>query len=69
MNHSWQAILSTVFFDHGQHHIAVSRQWWIFPALVLPLTIIVFAVWYAWLRWRFVRENASQDHQEEALRL
>jgi hypothetical protein len=33
-----------------QGHIAVSNDWWIFPAVFVPLTILTLFVWYVWMR-------------------
>ncbi|KAF2745121.1 hypothetical protein M011DRAFT_527898 [Sporormia fimetaria CBS 119925] len=48
------AILSTTFFDYGKDGLSVSGQWWILPAVTLPLMILVFGVWWMWQWWRFV---------------
>jgi hypothetical protein len=61
----YEAVLSTTFFDFGDHNLAVSSQWWIFPAAVIPLTVVVFGVWYAWLRLRIRRDNAAVREKEE----
>ena len=52
-----QALFSMVFFDtkvndNGSESIIVGRQWWLFPAITIPLTILVFALWVAWQRYR-----------------
>jgi hypothetical protein len=52
-----QALFSMVFFDtkandNGSESIIVGRQWWLFPAITIPLTIFVFALWVAWQRYR-----------------
>ena len=46
-----------VFFDtktsdNGSESIIVGRQWWLFPTITIPLTIVVFAIWVAWQRYR-----------------
>jgi hypothetical protein len=64
-NDPYQAVLSTVFFDYGSHSLAVSRQWWIFPAAVIPLTVAVFVVWYVWLRRRIWHDNVAVMEEEE----
>ena len=33
-----------------QGHIAVSNDWWIFPAAFVPLTILTLYIWYVWMR-------------------
>jgi len=46
-----------VFFDtkandNGSESIVVGRQWWLFPAVTIPLTIVVFVTWVVWQRYR-----------------
>jgi len=46
-----------VFFDtkandNGSESIIVGRQWWLFPAITIPLTVLVFALWVVWQRYR-----------------
>jgi hypothetical protein len=52
-----QALFSMVFFDtkandNGGESIIVGRQWWLFPVITIPLTVLVFALWVAWQRYR-----------------
>ena len=52
-----QALFSMVFFDtkttgNGSQSLLVGSQWWLFPAITVPLTILVFAVWVLWQRYR-----------------
>jgi hypothetical protein len=59
-----QALFSMVFFDrkaneNGSESIIVGRQWWLFPAITIPLTIVVFATWVAWQRYRNRVDSAS----------
>jgi len=53
-----------VFFDtkatdNGSESIIVGRQWWLFPAITIPLTILVFALWVAWQRYRNRVDSAN----------
>lgn len=46
-----------VFFNtsidgNGRASLNVAPQWWYFPAITIPLTIVVFAVWQWWRRKR-----------------
>jgi len=34
-------------FDNGK--VGVSKDIWIYPATVVPLTITVFIIWFAWI--------------------
>ena len=45
--------------DNGSESIIVGRQWWLFPAITIPLTIFVFALWVAWQRYRNRVDSAS----------
>jgi hypothetical protein len=52
-----QALFSMVFFDtkandDGSESIIIGPQWWLFPAITIPLTVFVFALWVAWQRYR-----------------
>ncbi|KAL2040003.1 hypothetical protein N7G274_007406 [Stereocaulon virgatum] len=58
------AIFSMVFFntatdDNGKPKLTVSPQWWYFPTITIPLTIIVFAVWQWWRRRREAGTNRT----------
>ena len=46
-----------VFFDtkaneSGNESIIAGRQWWLFPAITIPLTILVFGLWVGWQQYR-----------------
>jgi hypothetical protein len=46
-----------VFFDSkttesGRKLLIIGQQWWLFPAITIPLTILVFGVWLLWQRYR-----------------
>jgi amino acid permease len=46
-----------VFFDShpgtaGRMELSVAPQWWLFPSITIPLTIIVFIIWLIWRRRR-----------------
>ena len=52
-----QALFSMVFFDtkandDGSKSMIIGPQWWLFPAITIPLTILVFTLWVAWQRYR-----------------
>jgi hypothetical protein len=38
--------------ESGSEFLIVGRQWWLFPAITIPLTILVFAIWAAWRKYR-----------------
>lgn len=48
------AILSTTFFDYDDEGLKVGRSWYILPAVTVPLTVTVFAIW---LGWQYVRRK------------
>ncbi|KAF8963526.1 hypothetical protein BDZ97DRAFT_1820348 [Flammula alnicola] len=42
-----------VFFNTTpDNSLSVGPQWWIFLAITVPLTVIVFATWVLWQRYR-----------------
>jgi len=52
-----QALFSMVFFntttnENGIELLTIGRQWWLFPTITIPLTVLVFATWVAWQRHR-----------------
>ncbi|KDR76473.1 hypothetical protein GALMADRAFT_225529 [Galerina marginata CBS 339.88] len=52
-----QAFFSMVFFNSqtntaGKTSFYVAPQWWIFPAVTIPLTICVFVIWMIWRHLR-----------------
>ena len=57
-NESWmQALFSMVFFntttnENGIESLTIGRQWWLFPTITIPLTVLVFAIWVSWQRHR-----------------
>jgi len=53
----YQALFSMVFFNvstdpNGKMTFTVSPFWWLYPAVTIPLTITVFAVWTFWQKRR-----------------
>ncbi|KIM38870.1 hypothetical protein M413DRAFT_419836 [Hebeloma cylindrosporum] len=51
------ALFSMVFFDtqangNGSESLLVGSQWWLFPAITIPITILVFVIWLGWRRYR-----------------
>ncbi|CAA7270091.1 unnamed protein product [Cyclocybe aegerita] len=53
-------LFSMVFFDaetnqRGKMNLSVSSQWWLFPLVAIPLTILVFVIWIVWQRQRQAR--------------
>ncbi|EMD59081.1 hypothetical protein COCSADRAFT_102973, partial [Bipolaris sorokiniana ND90Pr] len=50
-------IFGTNFFsfevetEAGQSSFAMSRQFWIYRALSIPLTVTTLALWFWWSRW------------------
>src|SRR5437667_9337426 len=53
-----------VFFDFsigetGREVFRVSGRLWLFLAVTVPLTLLVFAVWIIWQRWRARRKEIA----------
>lgn len=46
------ALFSTSMFNFDHDSIQVSRLFWVYWAVTVPLTIIVVVVWQVWLRVR-----------------
>ncbi|KAL1656509.1 hypothetical protein SLS61_000973 [Didymella pomorum] len=53
-------IVSTNFFDFGEQGLAVSDQWWVLLAAAIPLTILVFIVWWAWVLARIQKQKGNR---------
>jgi len=43
---------STTTNENGIESLTIGRQWWLFPTITIPLTVLVFATWVAWQRHR-----------------
>jgi uncharacterized membrane protein YdjX (TVP38/TMEM64 family) len=43
------SIMSTVFFNYTGDDLQVSRKGWILAPAIVPLTLLVFGLWLAWL--------------------
>jgi drug/metabolite transporter (DMT)-like permease len=57
-------IVSTNFFDFGERELQVSDKWWALLVAGVPLTLIVFAVWYKWKQWRFEKQKKKRRQRE-----
>jgi hypothetical protein len=49
-------------FDEDNGSLKSSADTWIYPAVVVPLTISVFAIWFAWVK---LRPNRVQKEIQE----
>lgn len=47
----------------GQATLTVLPQWWIFPAVTIPLTLLVFGLWRLWQQMR-LNHNARADAEK-----
>ncbi|KAH0496822.1 hypothetical protein TgHK011_004167 [Trichoderma gracile] len=54
------SILSTTIFNFADGEMQVYRKWWVFPVTVVPFTILVFVVWFAWLG----QKRGGQEHRK-----
>lgn len=43
------SIMSTVFFNYSGDDLQVSQKGWILAPAIVPLTLLVFGLWLAWL--------------------
>ncbi|TFK41433.1 hypothetical protein BDQ12DRAFT_732985 [Crucibulum laeve] len=62
------ALFSMVFFNSGfdslgRPVLSVAPQWWYFPAITIPLTVLVFCIWVLWQRWRNSSTNVILPSQ------
>jgi ATP-dependent Zn protease len=39
--------------ESGGGSLVVGKQWWLFFVITIPLTILVFVVWFMWQRHRY----------------
>ena len=37
--------------ESGRESLIVGSQWWLFPAITVPLTILVFVIWVKWQQY------------------
>ncbi|KAF8148419.1 hypothetical protein B0H34DRAFT_736964 [Crassisporium funariophilum] len=61
------ALFGMVFFDSGSDptggtSLFVRPQWWLYPTITIPLTMLVFATWIFWQR----RRNSSPPPDEKS---
>ena len=45
----------------------VSRQFWIYWAVSIPLTCVTLVVWFAWTRWRMRQHRKQNEMNRESL--
>ena len=36
------------FFEYSAHGLSVSGQWWVYVAITVPTTLLIFIIWWAW---------------------
>ncbi|PPQ63838.1 hypothetical protein CVT24_009788 [Panaeolus cyanescens] len=58
------AIFSMVLFktgsdEDGNHVVSAGSQWWLFPAITIPLTVVIFLVWLLWKK--LARSRGDSD--------
>lgn len=53
--------------------LLISRKAWLYPAIVLPLTMMVFAIWLLWIKFRLKKADQGmakqtvKDQQEHSM--
>ncbi|KIV92162.1 hypothetical protein PV10_06623 [Exophiala mesophila] len=57
---------STTVVDRqdNNHHIRIADQFWVYFAITVPLTILVLAVFAAWLRWGDTDGHEDDGYEE-----
>lgn len=48
-------------------HSVVSKQFWIFWVVSIPLTIVTLILWFAWMRLQTRRRRVREQEDEEAI--
>ena len=66
-----QTLFSMVFFNTGTNaagktSLLLAPQWWLFPAITIPLTGLVFLIWIVWWRIRDWKTLAGLAFSQEA---
>lgn len=66
------AVLSMAFFNNGtdasgRATLTVLPQWWIFPAVTIPLTLLVFGLWRLWQQKRLNHKARADAEKRVAL--
>ncbi|PPQ98300.1 hypothetical protein CVT26_013495 [Gymnopilus dilepis] len=66
------SMITMVFFDKetradGREVLSISAQWWIFPTVTVPLTVLVFAIWLVWKHKRTSSEMKDIQTIHESL--
>ncbi|OCL06824.1 hypothetical protein AOQ84DRAFT_410114 [Glonium stellatum] len=57
--------MGSFFSAADNSRVAVSSQFWLYWAVVLPLTGVVLTVWLSWLRVEKIRARREEDEQVE----
>lgn len=50
------------FFAFNEGKLVVSPVVWMYPSIVVPLTIAVFGAWLAWIKFRPVKFKEKREH-------
>lgn len=59
-------IVSTNFFNFGEKGLQVSGRWWVLLVVGVPLTLLVFGVWWQWRERRLKEQEEKRQKQREA---
>jgi hypothetical protein len=55
-------MFSTPFFGFAEHGLEVSKEFWIYWVIVVPLTLAVVLVWWWWLGGSYKKIKAKLLH-------
>ena len=36
------------FFEYSDRRLSVSGQWWVYVAITVPTTLLIFIIWWVW---------------------
>jgi len=56
------AVLGMNVFDSTTGNFVVDPKWWLFPAITIPLTLLVIGCWFGWILWKRQKRLDRQDN-------
>ena len=55
-------------FQESDGSVVVSRYFWVYWTISIPLTLFVMVTWLIWFRWQERREKKRVDDEEAPFR-
>lgn len=53
-------------FSPQERKLVVSKSFWLYWAIAVPLTLFVMVIWLIWFQWSQKMENQRIEDEEEA---